>query len=139
MTCKMAQASTFIGHKARSLPRGIMITNDDGPPGQHSPFLLEFTRVLKHYVLAQTALLADQPCKLFVCVPSQNQSWVGKSVTRYSDIKAYCNWDTRKALSTSNGHTDTNRGSSDIDLWATVEYVLRFACPSALISDRTDV
>jgi len=30
-----------------ALPRGIMITNDDGPPGPSAPFLLTFTRVLQ--------------------------------------------------------------------------------------------
>lgn len=97
-----------------------MITNDDGPPGSHSPFLLEFTHVLKQFVLAQNKAIASQgeATKLFVCVPSQNQSWVGKSVTRYSEIKAYCNWNTSVPVP-NDGLPSADK--ADVDLWSTVE------------------
>eukprot|EP00475_Leptophrys_vorax_P036387 TRINITY_DN6144_c0_g1_i2.p1 TRINITY_DN6144_c0_g1~~TRINITY_DN6144_c0_g1_i2.p1 ORF type:complete len:357 (+),score=81.39 TRINITY_DN6144_c0_g1_i2:924-1994(+) len=66
-----------------SSPRGILICNDDGPPSvKHSPFQhLFITKLLEHY-----GFTPDGPCqecpKVLVCIPSQQQSFVGHAITR---------------------------------------------------------
>ena len=83
-----------------ALPRGILLTNDDGPPGKFAPFLLPFTRALKRRLrqlhsqsaTAAAAAASSAPPALFVCVPSDQQSWVGKAITRFAQVTAHTNF-----------------------------------------------
>ncbi|KAJ3329278.1 hypothetical protein HDU76_008243 [Blyttiomyces sp. JEL0837] len=47
----------------------VIITNDDGPPGPESPFILPFLRALQ---------IANPTWEMRVVIPNRQKSWVGK-------------------------------------------------------------
>lgn len=75
----------------------ILVTNDDGPPSESSPFLLEFLLQLQQNY---------QDADIYVCVPDTQQSWVSKSISRASTLKA-----THLHLDGFNGTAYTIQGS----------------------------
>lgn len=110
-------------------PRGVCLTNDDGPPSKHAPHLLAFTQSVKQWLLEyhqqhqstlqqssnQSDIPSVQAPKAFVCTPHTNQSWVGKAVT-YGRIKAHTNWNAEndnQTIHQANIQTDSQI-SSDI-------------------------
>ena len=118
-----------------ALPRGVLLTNDDGPPGKYAPFLLPFTRALKRrlrllYTQSVSTSTAVSPPTLFVCTPSDQQSWVGKAITRFAQVKAHTNYPPPAAIdSTSSPSTPpvvppaayVTSDGEDVGLWATVD------------------
>ncbi|KAI8326335.1 sure-like protein [Martensiomyces pterosporus] len=48
----------------------VLITNDDGPPGEESPFIEAFVGALHHSLGWRTK----------VCIPSNQRSWIGKAL-----------------------------------------------------------
>jgi tubulin--tyrosine ligase len=90
-----------------------MITNDDGPPGLYAPFFLPFTRAYKKYLNQLNKKFPQLESQSFVCVPSENNSWVGKSITRFSKIQAQCNWQ-------DNNEVKVDNSSDEIKYWSTV-------------------
>ena len=117
-----------------ALPRGILLTNDDGPPGKYAPFLLPFTRALKRrlahlHTHSSSASTTASPA-LLVCTPSDQQSWVGKAITRFAQVKAHTNYPPPAAIdSTSSPSTPptilaaayVTADGEDVGLWATVD------------------
>jgi 5'/3'-nucleotidase SurE len=78
------------------LPRGILLTNDDGPNPLAAPFLLPFTVELRKQLESHIAALSKPTPMptMAVVVPARQQSWVGKGVSRSSNtVHAHCNWD----------------------------------------------
>jgi tubulin--tyrosine ligase len=63
------------------LPTKILITNDDGPPGEHSPFIVSMVRALRSRQIADSEPGARP--EMFVCVPATQQSWKSKSQDPY--------------------------------------------------------
>ena len=115
-----------------ALPRGILLTNDDGPPGKYAPFLLPFTRTLKHRLStlhSQSSTAATiLPPALFVCTPSDQQSWVGKAITRFAQVKAHTNYppptaatDTTSTQPLIPAAAYVTSDGDDVGLWATVD------------------
>lgn len=89
-------AEAAVAAASLSLPTGVMITNDDGPAGQYAPFLLPFTRALRRRFKTADK---ENKAKQFVCIPSSQQSWVGKGITRFDHIVAHTNWHSDKSQS----------------------------------------
>lgn len=108
------------------VPRGIMLTNDDGPPGPCAPFMLPFTRALRRVLLEVSSKASDahggggSGTRVFACTPAAQQSWTGKQLTRWGRLRARTNWrDTADALSIES--TALASRSEEVSLWASVE------------------
>ena len=121
-------------------PLGVMLTNDDGPPGKYAPFLLPFSRVLKHRLAAlhsshpaSSSTPTPPPSSLFVCTPSDQQSWVGKAISRLSQVRSHTNWPTSHIPAPPSSASPlptplpppaaalVTSPSPDVALWSTVE------------------
>ena len=115
------------------LPRGILLTNDDGPPGKYAPFLLPFTRTLKRrlatlHTQSSSPASTLPPPALFVCTPSDQQSWVGKAITRFAQVKAHTNYPPPSAAAAVDTAVPSvpeaayvTSDGTDVGLWATVD------------------
>ena len=119
-----------------ALPRGILLTNDDGPPGKYAPFLLPFSRALKSRLrllhtqssaAATATATSSPPPALFVCTPSDQQSWVGKAITRFAQVKAHTNYPPPTATPAASTTSPppaaayVTADGDDVGLWATVD------------------
>ena len=63
------------------------------PACRYAPFLLPFSRVLKRRLAAlHSPSSPTAPSSLFVCTPSDQQSWVGKAVSRFTQVRSHTNW-----------------------------------------------
>ena len=112
-------------------PLGVLLTNDDGPPSKYSPYLLPFSRSLKRrfaVLHAQAASPCPSPTSIFVCTPSDQQSWVGKAVSRFTQVRAHSNWSTAHLPASSSPPSPSPPPTSfvtspslDVELWSSVD------------------
>ncbi|KAJ3084105.1 hypothetical protein HK102_000763 [Quaeritorhiza haematococci] len=87
-------------------PRCVLVTNDDGPPGDLAPFLLPFLRTLKERL----------GWNYRVCIPTGQRSWIGKGFYISQDVAlSYYNPSTGKTGDTLESVSTRPRSQQNVE------------------------